>query len=158
MFLSPLVGVPNPHLVRNCNYNLCTRNGYLNVYPLRHEVQVPINHNLGDGSQVEGMPGSETLRRAKKEVLGYYPYSDFMNEENEHVFCKKCGSSLWVDTRGGEEKAKEMRKEEVKDIVAVNVSRILPPFFGRILLSAIRENKNELSGRKRGILECCEEL
>lgn len=81
-----------------------------------------------------------------------------MNEENEHVFCKKCGSSLWVDTRGGEGKAKEMRKEEVKDIVAVNVSRILPPFFGRILLSPIRENKNELSGRKRGILECCEEL
>ena len=68
----------------------------------------------------EAMPGSETVRKEKKDVLGYYHvYGGSPDRENEHVFCRSCGSSLWVDVKGGEEKAKKEGKE---DIVAVNVS------------------------------------
>lgn len=88
-----------------------------------------ISHDLSDGNQVEAMPGSETLRKEKKEVLGYYPYRGAMNMESEHAFCKLCGSSLWIDIRGGEEKARETTKERVKDIVAVNVSYYSPSLF-----------------------------
>ncbi|MCJ1427574.1 hypothetical protein MMC29_005477 [Sticta canariensis] len=129
VFLPALAGVANPHPVMSCNCSLCTRNGYLNVYPQRHEMLVQIHHHHDipgeESSQVllpESVPGSETLRSATEEILGYYHvYGGALGRENEHVFCKLCGSSLWVDAKGGEEMAKQTRKEGEEDIVAVNV-------------------------------------
>lgn len=116
VFLPPLAGGSNPHPVMSCNCSLCTRNGYLNVYPHRHEICVRLHDDT------EAMPGSETVRKEKKDVLGYYyVYGGSPDRENEHVFCKSCGSSLWVDVKRGEEKA---TKEGKEDIVAVNVSGV----------------------------------
>lgn len=82
------------------------------------------------------MPGSETLRSAKEEILGYYyVYRGALGRENEHVFCKRCGSSLWVDAKGGEEMAKQTRKEGEEDIVAVNVSHFSLSLFLSFSLS-----------------------
>lgn len=129
VFLPPLASVPNPHPVMNCNCSLCTRNGYLNVYPQRHEIQVQIHRDMNEGNRVEVVPGSETLRGDRSDVLGYYVYGVAPDKENEHVFCKKCGSSLWVDTKGGEAQAKKTMKDGEKDIVAVNVSCFLLSCF-----------------------------
>ncbi|MCJ1407525.1 hypothetical protein MMC19_001596 [Ptychographa xylographoides] len=91
-----------------CNCSLCTRNGYLNVYPLRNEIRVQLG-------SVEVAPGSAALR---KEIdLGYYTPKG-AGEGSEHVFCVKCGSSVWVDRLGGEE-GKAVDGEE--DFVALNV-------------------------------------
>lgn len=80
------------------------------------------NDDIGEASQGEARPGSEMLRRERKDVLGYYFYGGGPDRKHEHVFCKICGSSLWVDAKGGEEKAKETMKDGEEDTVAVNVS------------------------------------
>lgn len=95
VLLPPLVATAEPISVMNCNCSLCTRNGYLNVYPLRGDVRVQLGEE-------EVLPGSPALRKAKEEVLGYYMPRG-AGEGNEHVFCKKCGSSVWVDVKVGQQ-------------------------------------------------------
>lgn len=92
-----------------------------------------LDNDIGEASQGEARPGSEMLRRERKDVLGYYFYGGGPDRKNEHVFCKRCGSSLWVDAKGGEEKAKETMKEGEEDIVAVNVSSLFPFLFFSVL-------------------------
>lgn len=84
---------------------------------------------MDEENRVEVVPGSETLRENRSDVLGYYVCRLGPDRENEHVFCKKCGSSLWVDTKGGEEQAKKTSKNGEKDIVAVNASCFLLSWF-----------------------------
>lgn len=103
-----------------------------------------VNYDRDEGHKEEVMPGSETLRRVKKNVLGYYIYSGRQGGENEHVFCKICGSSLWIDTKGGEEMAKETRKEGEEDIVTVNVSCFSFRCFSLLFcFVAFRESREE---------------
>lgn len=59
----------------SCNCSICTRNGYLNIYPKREELVFS--------------RGAETLK-------GYY----FGNKDCEHKFCPNCGSSVLIDPHG----------------------------------------------------------
>ena len=60
----------------SCNYSICTRNGYLLVYPERQHVTFHSVFNDND--------------------LGSYMFSGKLLE---HKFCKICGSSLFIDFR-----------------------------------------------------------
>jgi hypothetical protein len=60
-----------------CNCSICSRNGYLLVYPERKQVHV----KSGEG--------------ALKEYL-------FGVKRNLHRFCTGCGSSVWFDPRMAE--------------------------------------------------------
>jgi len=145
VLIPPLTGVSDPRKVMNCNCHLCTRNGYLNVYPTREEIRVRLppsspsrspsgraqtnNEVAGERELEEVSPGSEQLRSIPR-ILGYY-VMDYGPRELEHVFCLRCGSSLWVDRNGGEkafrakiEDAKAKGDEEAakeKDTVPINV-------------------------------------
>ena len=59
--------------VMNCNCTLCTKNGYLNIYPLRKDVLITGEDNLGS-----------------------YVWSE---TSCAHKFCKICGSSLFASPR-----------------------------------------------------------
>ncbi|MCJ1478566.1 hypothetical protein MMC13_007247 [Lambiella insularis] len=98
--------------VMNCNCSLCTRNGLLNIYPLRNDIRV----QLGDS---EVLPGSSAFRKAKEEVLGYYVPKG-AGEAHEHVFCRNCGSSVWVDIKGGQDQVPEGEVDQI----ALNVRMI----------------------------------
>jgi hypothetical protein len=63
--------------VVSCNCSICTRNGYLLVYPERSQLQVK--------------SGEEMLR----------DYS-FGRKRNLHRFCGSCGSAIWFDPRMAE--------------------------------------------------------
>lgn len=115
--LIPFSGVPKPQKVMSCNCSTCSRYGYLNIYPDRHDVRV----KLGDGSGRTVKPGSADFREYFKGQLGYYV------DRGEHAFCNKCGCSLWVDHEGGEEGGKLKEPDPngpfgLRDIVAINVS------------------------------------
>lgn len=60
-----------------CNCSICTRNGYLLVYPERSQLQVK--------------SGEDILR----------DYS-FGVKRVLHRFCSRCGSAVWLDPRMGE--------------------------------------------------------
>ncbi|KAF2737560.1 hypothetical protein EJ04DRAFT_430792 [Polyplosphaeria fusca] len=60
--------------VTSCNCSICSRNGYLLVYPLRQQVKVK--------------SGEDALKA----------YS-FGQKWNQHKFCTNCGSSLFFDPR-----------------------------------------------------------
>jgi hypothetical protein len=60
--------------VTNCNCKLCTKNGYLNIYPLRIDVII------------EGA-----------DKLGSYVWSE---KSCAHKFCTACGSSMFASPRG----------------------------------------------------------
>ncbi|CAG8959554.1 hypothetical protein HYFRA_00001455 [Hymenoscyphus fraxineus] len=78
------VVLPQPieHIkVMNCNCKLCTKNGYLNVYPKRKDVKI------------EG-----------KENLTSYVFS---KTSCAHLFCKTCGSSLMASPRASDEGGEE---------------------------------------------------
>jgi hypothetical protein len=149
VLIPPLTGVSDPHKVTNCNCHLCTRNGYLVVFPTREEIRVrlplppsssPSSRSPSGRAQTDNerefeevSPGSEQLRSIPG-ILGYYVIDD-SPRKLEHVFCLRCGSSLWVDKDGGEkafrakiEDAKAKGDEEAakeKDVVVINVSRSL---------------------------------
>lgn len=57
--------------VWNCNCSICTKNGYLNIYPDDHE------------NDVEWISGKGDLQE--------YEYGPC---ERSHMFCPKCGSSV----------------------------------------------------------------
>ncbi|KAF2190549.1 hypothetical protein K469DRAFT_721449 [Zopfia rhizophila CBS 207.26] len=61
----------------SCNCSICSRNGYLLVYPLREQLNV--------------MSGEGALR----------DYA-FGRKRNRHKFCSKCGSSVFFDPRMAE--------------------------------------------------------
>lgn len=63
--------------VVSCNCSICSRNGYLLVYPERSKVHIK--------------SGEEALKN----------YS-FGAKRNLHKFCEKCGSSVFFDPRMGE--------------------------------------------------------
>jgi hypothetical protein len=63
--------------VVSCNCSICTRNGYLLVYPERTHVHVK--------------SGGDALK----------DYA-FGVKRNLHKFCRECGSSVWFDPRMGE--------------------------------------------------------
>ena len=75
--------------VCSCNCSICEKNGYLNVYPLRENV----------------------VFQSGYDDLGSYRFGQ---ETRQHLFCKKCGTSLIIDF----DKARE---EELRKHVAVNV-------------------------------------
>lgn len=58
--------------VVECNCSLCTRNGYLNVYPYRENVKV-----------TSGQDALKTYTFGSKTIL--------------HQFCGRCGSSVFFD-------------------------------------------------------------
>jgi hypothetical protein len=60
------------HPVVSCNCTICTKNGYLLVYPLRERVRFQGN---------EGSLNSHS----------------FGNKRNLHKFCTTCGSSVFFD-------------------------------------------------------------
>lgn len=76
--------------VVECNCSICSRNGYLLVYPLREQVDIK--------------SGEEALKS----------YS-FGIKRNRHLFCGRCGSSVFFDPRMPE-------FGESPDIFPVNVS------------------------------------
>jgi hypothetical protein len=71
-FVAPPLTV---HEVNSCNCSICTRNGFLGVYPERKDV---IFHT--------GYDHLSTYRFGKKRV--------------SHKFCPSCGSSILVDFNG----------------------------------------------------------
>lgn len=124
VLLAPLSGVHKPHKVMSCNCSTCSRYGYLNVYPDRHDVRV----KLDDSGERTVKPGSPEFREHFKGQLGYYI------DRGEHAFCNKCGCSLWVDHVGGEEGGKLQKRDPngpfgLRDIVAINVRYL---FFSRL--------------------------
>jgi hypothetical protein len=112
--------------VMSCNCAMCTRNGYLNLYPLRHEIKVRLDPG---NAEEEASPGTDAVRNSTL-GLGYYPLEA---KGTEHVFCLKCGSSLWVDANGGEKGALDGEP----DIVAINVSDGLATLMKRCALALI---------------------
>lgn len=67
--------------VMNCNCKLCTKNGYLNVYPKRKHVKIQGEENLTS-----------------------YVWS---KASCAHLFCKTCGTSLFASPRASEEGGEE---------------------------------------------------
>ena len=58
--------------IMNCNCSICSKNGYMNVYPNRRDIVF--------------VSGEDTMK-------GY----QFGNEKSTHQFCPMCGSSLFID-------------------------------------------------------------
>lgn len=56
----------------NCNCTICTKNGYLNVYPLRDDI---------------------VFHSGKDHMKDYH----FKGGDKSHMFCPTCGSSLMID-------------------------------------------------------------
>ncbi|KAL2036509.1 hypothetical protein N7G274_010739 [Stereocaulon virgatum] len=85
------VKLPNleTHLVTSCNCSICTKNGYLNVYPSSKEV---IWHS-----------GYDTLNDYR-----------FGRKRFDHKFCPSCGSSILIDFHHPDELAVNVRM--IKDI------------------------------------------
>jgi hypothetical protein len=74
---SVLLSPPLPHCkVVSCNCSICTRNGYLLVYPERSQLHM----------------------KSGEEVLTTYTFGV---KRNLHRFCAKCGSAVWFDPRMG---------------------------------------------------------
>lgn len=65
------------HQVNSCNCSVCTKNGYLLVYP--------------KPSEVEWHQGYDTLKAYK-----------FGHKKLTHRFCDNCGSSILIDFHNGE--------------------------------------------------------
>lgn len=65
------------HLVLACNCSICTRNGYLFVYPLRDYFQM--------------LSGKDNLKAY-----------EFNRHRATHFFCTTCGSSVYFDFKGNE--------------------------------------------------------
>lgn len=65
------------HQVNSCNCSICTKNGYLLVYP--------------KPSEVEWHQGYDTLK-----------IYEFGHKRVTHRFCEKCGSSILIDFHNGE--------------------------------------------------------
>ncbi|TVY83332.1 Centromere protein V [Lachnellula suecica] len=78
--------------VNACSCSMCTRNGYLFVYPKRKDFEI---------TQGEDNLTSYT----------------FNSHTRPHMFCKTCGSSLLIDFRKSEQGETDPRK----DIIALNV-------------------------------------
>jgi len=82
------------HKVMNCNCSLCTRNGYLNIYPKRENV----------------------IFRSGQDNLSTYP----VRNVNAHKFCSTCGSSILVDAlnevKGDNEDIIAVNVRMIKDI------------------------------------------
>lgn len=70
--LEPTAESPETHKVMECNCSICSRNGYLLIYPFVKDV---------------------TWTQGKEDIGEYFMGSKTMS----HWFCKKCGSSLGVD-------------------------------------------------------------
>ncbi|KIM77152.1 hypothetical protein PILCRDRAFT_41051, partial [Piloderma croceum F 1598] len=66
--------------VSSCNCSICTRNGYLMVYPKRENV---VFHSGFDNSEDNKGPGGSYSFRGSKRAV--------------HRFCKVCGSCVLVD-------------------------------------------------------------
>lgn len=81
--------------VVSCNCSICQRNGYLLVYPSREQLHI--------------ISGEEAMKS----------YS-FGPKRNLHMFCGKCGSSVFFDPR-----MKEFGEGEGLDLLGINVSRQL---------------------------------
>ncbi|MCJ1258198.1 hypothetical protein MMC24_006029 [Lignoscripta atroalba] len=71
------INIPNldSHPVLSCNCSICTKNGYLFVYPLREEV---VFHQ-----------GYDHLKKY-----------EFGKKSKDHLFCPTCGSTVGIDFRG----------------------------------------------------------
>ena len=80
--------------VRSCNCTICTRNGYLFVYPEREQLEF----------------------KSATQDLGEYTFG---RKKNVHKFCKRCGSSLYTDPRMKE--FGEGPPDLDLDLLAVNV-------------------------------------
>ncbi|KAL8944618.1 MAG: hypothetical protein Q9216_000315 [Gyalolechia sp. 2 TL-2023] len=61
--------------VKTCNCSICSRNGYMLVYPPREDL---------------------VYLRGEDSIKGYY----FNDKQAEHRFCGNCGSSISVDPHG----------------------------------------------------------
>ncbi len=59
----------------SCNCTICTKNGYLFVYPLREDI---------------------VFHSGKDHMKAYH----FGGGEKSHMFCPTCGSSLMIDLHG----------------------------------------------------------
>ncbi|PQE27122.1 glutathione-dependent formaldehyde-activating enzyme protein [Rutstroemia sp. NJR-2017a WRK4] len=78
--------------VNSCSCSICSRNGYLLVYPMRSDIKFS--------------PDSASNLSSYR----------FGSKAHAHKFCKNCGSSMMIDLRT-EHKEPDPRK----DIVAVNI-------------------------------------
>ncbi|KAF7906550.1 hypothetical protein EAF00_000829 [Botryotinia globosa] len=82
------------YTVNSCTCSICTRNGYLLVYPMRQDVKF-----LGDS----------------EEKMGSYKWG---HKVADHRFCKTCGSSIMIDLRRPETFGET---DPRKDMVGINV-------------------------------------
>ncbi|KAI4147207.1 MAG: hypothetical protein LQ341_001846 [Variospora aurantia] len=84
------------HQVKTCNCSICSRNGYMHVYPARADV---------------------VYLKGEDSVKGYY----FGGKKAEHKFCPNCGSSISVDPHGafGEEDMVRMLQDVELDQLKV---------------------------------------
>ena len=90
----------NPY---NCNCSICTKNGYLNIYPSSY------THDI------EWLSGREELRS--------YEYGAC---ERRHMFCPRCGSSVALFNFFGGESVEEGGR---RPMVGVNVCFYFSFFF-----------------------------
>ncbi|KAI4253094.1 MAG: hypothetical protein LQ352_003904 [Teloschistes flavicans] len=76
----------------NCNCSICTKNGYLNIYP------------TDQTNDIEWLAG-------KQELIRY----EFGPKNTEHAFCPKCGSSivLFVSLSVGPDDGEGERRRKV---------------------------------------------
>ena len=109
-----------PAPVINCNCSICTKNGYLNIYPEKPD------------DDIEWISGKDELKS----------YS-FATGAVEHKFCPNCGSSIILvadtsqwGTKGGPDSAKWQNPEKIK--VGVNVGYRSQFNWMHVLLIACR--------------------
>jgi len=96
------------HPVRRCNCSICSRNGYLFIYPKKKDV----DFHTGYDSMV--------------------PYS-FGNNTGAHKFCSTCGSSVMMEFQVGDELCINERMIKDIDFEQLNISDVngkeLPPEY-----------------------------
>ncbi|MCJ1276170.1 hypothetical protein MMC21_003975 [Puttea exsequens] len=77
--------------VMSDNCSICTKNGYLNVYPKRSDI---------------------VFLRGEDHMKGYF----YGNKEHEHFFCPTCGSSLLVGPHMDDPEAMAANVRMIKDV------------------------------------------
>jgi hypothetical protein len=114
--------------VMNCNCTLCTRNGYFNVYPERKNIKIfAKDFKKGFDEPWNGI----WVERAGLKRYTIEEESEDKKESCTHLFCGKCGASMFTLPREGVEGG------EGED-VAVNVS------FLRSILAMKKRRENGL--------------
>ncbi|KAL2072501.1 hypothetical protein VTL71DRAFT_11844 [Oculimacula yallundae] len=103
--------------VNKCNCTICTQNGYVFVYPPRHDIHFT--------------KGFETLGEYK-----------FNTKLKTHKFCKNCGTSILIDFNrthpGGPEPENDILAINVRNFTDIDMdSMVYTTFDGRKLIPRV---------------------